>query len=482
MESLFTAPIECSVLSSLNHDFLSAQWLKQIIWNEPETNRKRRIPLILDMNDPEMLMEYNEDSTQQIPLPSSSDIDILNLSNDSHYAAASRASVTRQKIGPITITHALPALNLSVFPTRYDAEALRRLHRPKLKNLICRTVKLLRAQVNLDHRSSDIPKKMRQLSGKEGKLILFEYTEQHPLIVMGIGMGSRLRNYYRCMEGDDASNVIEKNLSHFSEGEHVLLDPSDASPFLGNIEPGTSLQSLENKLFKVPIVKHANATTDFVLVRPNRDSNQWFIREPTAVFVAGQTQPQTEVPSPNSRAAAAFIQSRLRAYIFNLFRANQNMVKASDVLEAFPLFSENAIRTHLKKCAEFQRGGTDESAGRWVLNKGAVLPKEEELFELVPPEKVCAYESLLFGQQQLTDAGIKRFLTPSSLEGLSFPDKKLQEDAKLVEEELELTPWNLSSNFINCEDQLQLSGFGDPSLRGLTPRYTSNTNNFRQRI
>jgi transcription initiation factor TFIID subunit 1 len=61
-------------------------------------------------------------------------------------------------------------------------------------------------------------------------------------------------------------------------------------------------------------------------------------------------------------------------------------------------------------CSDFQRGGDD--SGWWTLKKDFEMPSEEELRAIVSPETVCAYESMLAGQQYLVDQGIEHSTNP----------------------------------------------------------------------
>ncbi len=130
------------------------------------------------------------------------------------------------------------------------------------------------------------------LSAKDGRVVLMEYIEEHPPTVMNIGMGTKVRNYYR------KKNASENPLLRFDDGENVLLDESDESPFLGDILPGKTVQAIDNNMFRAPVFKHGLAETDFLVIRQGKKA---FLREIPAVYTVGQQQPKMEVPAPNSR-------------------------------------------------------------------------------------------------------------------------------------------------------------------------------------
>ncbi|KIH49721.1 hypothetical protein ANCDUO_20203 [Ancylostoma duodenale] len=58
-------------------------------------------------------------------------------------------------------------------------------------------------------------------------------------------------------------------------------------PFLGQLQPGQAMQSVENNLFR------------------------WFIRPCPPLFLVGQECPLYEVPSPNSKRATIFVRDFL---------------------------------------------------------------------------------------------------------------------------------------------------------------------------
>lgn len=43
------------------------------------------------------------------------------------------------------------------------------------------------------------------VSGKDGELVLFEYSEEHPPLLSLIGMASKIKNYFKRKPGSDAS-------------------------------------------------------------------------------------------------------------------------------------------------------------------------------------------------------------------------------------------------------------------------------------
>lgn len=133
-------------------------------------------------------------------------------------------------------------------------------------------------------------------------------------------MCSKIKNYYKRKAAKD---LCPQN---FKYGELAI---AHTSPFLGILQPGQCMQTLENNMYRAPIYPHAVNKTDFLVIR-NR-TNYW-IREYNAIFTVGQECPLYEVPGPNSKRANNFTRDFLQVtkffikfylhcffYIFNKF-------------------------------------------------------------------------------------------------------------------------------------------------------------------
>eukprot|EP00026_Physarum_polycephalum_P000272 Phypoly_transcript_00272.p1 GENE.Phypoly_transcript_00272~~Phypoly_transcript_00272.p1 ORF type:complete len:1142 (+),score=223.59 Phypoly_transcript_00272:41-3466(+) len=401
-------------------------------------------------------------------------LDIFNLSHDDYYSTGMGRNRVRHKTSKALVVHSTPASKLSLVPTHLTSVDLQHFHRPR--GVFAPGSPYRVAVVTKDRHTNGKPKKAlnrvdimkhkSDLSAREGRVIFTEYMEERPPLLENVGMGTRICNFYRKKSPDDTPI-----LSH-EDGETILLDDQDDSPFLGDIEPGHSIQALVNNLFKAPIYKHEAAPTDFLLVK-SKEGKKWYIREMGPVYTVGQEMPLMEVPAPNSRAANLFIKLRMQAYVYRAFMKKSNpqrRLRISDVYSAFPRQTDTAIRKRFQDCADFQRGGDD--SGWWTLKESFTLPNEEELQKMVSPEAVCCFESMLRGQQYLADLGISTFTNVGSIPQAvsSLPDSDpLKQRAMLVENELQLTPWNLTFNFISAmqgKGRLQLTGIGDPSGRG----------------
>ena len=173
------------------------------------------------------------------------------------------------------------------------------------------------------------------LSGKDGELVLVEYSEEQPPLLSLVGMATKIKNYYKRKPGSDAPKTSSK------WGE---LTVAHTSPFLGQMVPGQMIQTFENNLYRSPIYEHKWPTTDFVVIRTRND---YSIREADAIFCAGQECPLFEVPGPNSKKANNFARDFLQVFIYRLFwksRDNPKRIKMDEIKRAFPAHSESSIR------------------------------------------------------------------------------------------------------------------------------------------
>lgn len=452
------------------------------------------------------------------------------------------------------VHHSLPAIKLSLTKPELPKTKLREFHRPRGKFKINErlqfapppnvplTQKEESAMITQIKKSSDL----NPTAG--GKLILVEYTEQNPPMLSNPGMAARILHYWRPPDQDDDSAGIGKKKAKkvkpkppdMKMGQVITLGDHDESPFVGDIPAGRVVTSLNSKLFKVPIFPH-KPTVPFAVNPEARDSGEYelfllcrsvskgkkggaiggqakttvHVMEMPELFVAGQIEPQIEVPAPNSRSANDFIRPYMSFHILRLFKkaSDGERLKIEDIARAFPNQSGTAIRKRMKEVATFERGGND--SGWWKKKPASQLTSEEEIRASIPPESVCLYESMMSGHRRLLDIGLTKLFTPSGVNGAinhllkrlelrkqslsaklieplnlerrakekadeelwkSDPTiRKLEIDiqvARYIDEQLQLTPWNLTNNYVECHLQgkgsgmLKLGGIGDPTGRG----------------
>ncbi|XP_074292012.1 transcription initiation factor TFIID subunit 1 isoform X2 [Silene latifolia] len=326
-------------------------------------------------------------------------------------------------------------------------------------------------------------KKKSDLSARDGHVFLMEYCEERPLLLGNPGMGARLYTYYQKSSSDDQNGDLLRS-GNSGLGTVVTLEPADKSPFLGEVKPGGSQSSLETEMYKAPVFRHRVASTDYLLVRSSK--GKLSIRRIDNIHVVGQQEPLIEVMPPGSKNLQNYLWNRLLVYMYREFRAAQKRsmppcIHAAELSAMFPNVAEHFLRKRLKHCADLQKGPNGRL--QWVMRRNFHIPSEEELRKMMKPETVCSYESMQAGLYRLKRLGISRLAnltTPAQLAALSSAMNQLPGDpialaaASHIEREMQITPWNLSANFVACIGQekgnverLEISGVGDPSGRGL---------------
>ncbi|XP_051965254.1 transcription initiation factor TFIID subunit 1 isoform X3 [Xyrauchen texanus] len=395
--------------------------------------------------------------------------DPWNLSNDEFYYPKQQG--LRGSFGGNIIQHSIPTVELRqpFFPTHMGPMKLRLFHRPSLKKYsfgalsqpgqhpvqpLLKHIKKkakMREQERQASGGGDMffMRTAQDLTGKDGDLILAEYSEEYPPLLMQVGMATKIKNYYKRKPGKDPGAPDCKY------GETVYCH---TSPFLGSLHPGQLLQAFENNLFRAPVYLHKMPETDFLIIRTRQG---YLIRELVDIFVVGQECPLYEVPGPNSKRANTHIRDFLQVFIYRLFWKSKDRprrIRMEDIKKAFPSHSESSIRKRLKLCADFKRTGMDSNW--WVLKPDFRLPTEEEIRALVSPEQCCAYYSMLVAEQRLKDAGYgdKSFFAP---------DEENEEEFQMkIDDEVRTAPWNTTRAFIAAmkgKCLLEVTGVADPT-------------------
>lgn len=406
------------------------------------------------------------------PPPKSPDRDPFNISNDSYYMPRSSETTLRLKVGGGNlIQHSTPVVELRApfVQTHMGPMRLRNFHRPPLKRFshgplshpgahsvlpLLKHIKKKakqREQERIASGGGDVffMRTAEDLTGRDGEIVLIEFSEEHPPLMNQVGMCSKVKNYYKRRAGKDQGPM------RYKYGEVAY---AHTSPFLGILTPGQSIQAIENNMYRAPIYEHTTQETDFLIIRTRQ---QYFVREVDAIFVAGQECPLYEVPGPNSKRANNFVRDFLQVFIYRLFwksRDTPRRIKMDDIKKAFPSHSESSIRKRLKLCADFKRTGMDSNW--WVIKPDFRLPTEEEIRAMVSPEQCCAYFSMIAAEQRLKDAGYgEKFLfTPQ--------DDDDEEMQLKMDDEVKVAPWNTTRAYIQAmrgKCLLQLAGPADPT-------------------
>ncbi|KAE9415430.1 hypothetical protein Angca_006843, partial [Angiostrongylus cantonensis] len=435
--------------------------------------------------------KQEEEEQMETSVAQMTDKDPFNLSNDDYYLPKAV-----NKSGPagnsMLIQHSIPAQNIhrTFFPTFLIPSKLRHFHRQPLSRRVIRQfngrwvdVKKLTKHIKIKEEQREkqrcaegggdifFMRDVADLSGRDGDLILLEYSEEHPPLLCQPGMASRIKNYYKKKPGKDVD-------PDFEYGDMAYLH---TVPFLGQLQPGQAMQSIENNLFRAPIYQHSPQYTDYLLIR-NR--NGWFIRPCPPIFLVGQECPLYEVPSPNSKRATIFVRDFLLAFIYRLFWASEHRprrLKMDDIKAAFPHYAESSVRKRLKQCSDFKRLGTGPDQNYWVLRPEFRLPSKEEVLAMVTPEMCCAQYSMLAAEQRLKDAGYgeKYFFTPEN-EDDSDDQVTIEDEVgirclrlrfflfnqSIVFLKIKCAPWNTTRAFLSSmrgKCLLDQTGIADPT-------------------
>ncbi|KAI9083926.1 hypothetical protein K1719_034184 [Acacia pycnantha] len=355
---------------------------------------------------------------------------------------------------------------------------------------------LVRTKINLWARAHRVPgenkslrppgafKKKSDLSVKDGHVFLMEYCEERPLLLSNAGMGARLCTYYQKCSPDDQGGSLLRN-TNSSLGHVISLDPADKSPFLGDLKPGCSQSSLETNMYRAPIFPHTVPLTDYLLVRSSK--GKLSLRRIDKINVVGQQEPLMEVLAPGSKNLQTYMMNRLLVHMCREFQAAEKRrltpyIHADELLSQFPYLSEASFRKKIKEYAILQKGTNGLSV--LVKKRNFRMWSEDELRKMLMPELVCAYESMQAGLYRLKHLGITETHPTNISSAMSrLPDEAIAlAAASHIERELQITPWNLSSNFVACTSQgkenierLEITGVGDPSGRGLGFSYARAT-------
>uniref|UniRef100_A0A914YEX7 Bromo domain-containing protein n=1 Tax=Panagrolaimus superbus TaxID=310955 RepID=A0A914YEX7_9BILA len=404
------------------------------------------------------------------------DRDPFNLSNDDYYALK---TTTRQNVvfsGGSVIQHSIPAQNIhrAFFPTCMGPTRLRHFHRMPMQRKILRSLPMDKygfidvmslnkhmldmAEVREKRKLSEAGlevfpvRDIKDLSAKDGTLLLFEFSEEHPPLLNQPGMANKIRNYYKRQNNKDPDLELDFGETAFT---HTF-------PFLGNLEPGESLQAIENNMFRAPIYQHTPKTTDYLLIK---SGNSLILRKCPIPFVVGQECPLQEVPNPNSKKASIFVRDFLLAFIYRLFWASKDTprrLKMDDIKAAFPHYAESSVRKRLKGCSDFKRLGPGTESNYWILKEDFRLPSKEEVLAMISPEMCCANYSMLAAEQRLKDAGYgEKYIFAGDID-----EKNESDDEVTIEDEIKCAPWNTTRAFLAAQRGkcvLDQSGIADPT-------------------
>ncbi|TVY59495.1 putative transcription initiation factor TFIID 111 kDa subunit [Lachnellula suecica] len=465
--------------------------------NFEEQTKRIAKRVLIDLNDPHMLIDEQEQKPAKRrrigPATKSGKSDIssalsqrFNMSNDGAYDALKQnhKSKVRATLGNISVEHSLPALRLQwpYYRVKLFAHDARSWHRPslhfnKIQNQPIHFSKpwVIKKKKGLkNHPTHEIFKESKDLSLADhyASATLLEYSEEHPTILSNFGMGNRIINYYRREKADDETRPMPED----KVGDVTLLLPEDRSPFakFGHVEPGETVRTLQNAMYRAPIFKHEPKGTDFLVIRSTTGVHgmAWHIRNIDHLFAVGQEFPLMEVPSPHSRKVTTAAKYRMRMIgMRKIKHSPQGHLKIGDVTAHIQDSSDMQNRQKLKEYFQY-----DKVEKVWKMKPNEVVMDEAAIRSMIKPEDVCALDAMQVGARALRDAGLE-LDGKEEKEGADDEDNN-PDDLKLTADQLlekNLAPWKTTKAFLDASAEkgmLDLHGAGDPSGCGLAINMT----------
>lgn len=233
-------------------------------------------------------------------------------------------------------------------------------------------------------------------------------------------------------------------------GVQVMKKRGEKIPLLGQIDnQRKGITVLENNMYYCPVFYHKTHKNDFLCImhQDKKGKNQIFVRELQEVYLMGQIEPKTnmEVYNPQSRTYQHFIKRRTQAYVIRFLQENNNIINFSELNKFFSYINDQILKKIIKEInVEVDR------------NQSCFLPqecKDEQFRQLITPENICQYESAQFGEMMLKKVGIREITNADKISYATNKfcseetDLRKQLIARIIEEEVLSTPWNLSQNF-----------------------------------
>jgi hypothetical protein len=339
----------------------------------------------------------------------------------------------------------------------------------------------------------EIFKDRYKLSLVDGKFALFEHIDENPLFVDNFGMASKLKKFlytqrlFNSSVSNPTTKLTESELKTYNMvgpyGSQILLQPNQKLPLIGQIDTSESkgLTVVDNKMYRAPTFyeKLANPidikpTADegkkyynfLITFKKSKDGKNegFYIRELEHNYVVAQEEPKIEVYPPQSRQYNQFLKKKIQTYTYKLY--DQVGYKSGISFKYFTNMFPNVTEQILKKNFREMRIEIDKNICYFTK-----IPNEDNQM-LITPENICQYESCQFGVYKLKEVGIKNLTNPDKISYAvnkfiqQTPDAKQQYLAKVIEEELLTTPWNITQNFIQAKQikgMLAIKGIGDPS-------------------
>ncbi|QIW96945.1 hypothetical protein AMS68_002463 [Peltaster fructicola] len=475
--------------TKLAHDIYASHYsAASLRLDEPEhAAAKVAKTVMLDMNDPFLLLDEqapqnkrkrNANGSSQAASSFRNLARRYNISNDEAYdlLKENHQHKVRSTLGSMAIEHSLPAARLQFpfYAVTLNGEQKRAFHRPRfhIKDAFNKVWRVSKARYQKKkhvrgREAKDLFAKAKNLSlGDNSSLLMLEYSEEDPTALSNFGMGNRILNYYRKRDADDQ----ERPKKEIGEA-HVLLG-QDKSPFanFGHVDPGETVPTIQNGLYRAPIFQHEPKSTDFVIAvnHTYEGGYKFFLRNAENLHVVGQQLPVAEVPGEHSRKVTDAAKRRLRAISYRIYSKTIDPVRRGVpltnkvLMKHIPGSDIPQTRSKMREFMKYEKKAKNsEDDGYWVPMPGQAVPDAETIRGWIRPEDICLLDSTQVGVQHLHDLSISTSKNEEENE-----EEELEEGAHI---EKQLAPWQTTKNFIAATQgkaMLALHGEGDPTGRG----------------
>ena len=344
--------------------------------------------------------------------------------------------------------------------------------------------------------SYEIFKNAKKLSLSDGKIALFEHIDEYPLFLANFGMANKMKKYLYTtelfMNSNNRNNSIalneidKKTLTMMGPyGTKILLKSEQKLPLIGQIDQNEikGMNIIDNNMYKAPVfyekISHPNSAKNTTLdpqnkkrynflitFSKNEKGQKYFqIRELENLYTVAQEEPKVEVYPPNSRQFNTFLKSKIETYTYMYYNemGYKSLINFKIFQNLFPTVTEQVLKKIFKDM-------------NIEIDKYICYFKKLPLginTTLITPENICQFESCQFGIYKLREVGIKNL---TNADKISYATNKyinnkttLEKEkycAKVIEENLLTTPWNITQNYLQSKQtkgMLSIKGIGDPS-------------------
>ena len=332
------------------------------------------------------------------------------------------------------------------------------------------------------------------MSLSDGKIALFEHIDEYPLFLANFGMANKMKKYLYTTELYMNSNnknslslneIDKKTLAMMGPyGTKILLKSEQKLPLIGQIDQNEikGMNIIDNNMYKAPAfyekISHPNSAKNttidpqkkrynfLITFSKNEKGQKYFhIRELENLYTIAQEEPKVEVYPPNSRQFNTFLKSKIETYTYMYYNemGYKALINFKIFQNLFPMVTEQVLKKIFKDM-------------NIEIDKNYCYFKKSPLginTTLITPENICQFESCQFGIYKLREVGIKNLTNADKISYATnkyINNKTTQEKekycAKVIEENLLTTPWNITQNYLQAKQtkgMLSIKGIGDPS-------------------